>query len=252
MMVIVLGALVIGVTLGLLGSGGSILTVPLLTYVVSEPAKLAIAESLIIVGCIALIGGWRYQRKGLVTWPLLLKFGVPSMVGTYLGAWGSQFLLGQTQMVMFAVVMLLASYFMLKPISAKPNPRANFIIVLPVAVTVGVVAGLVGVGGGFLIVPALAIILRIDMQKAVGTSLFIIAMQSAVGSAKYLYLFHQQGVSIHWQLVIVMTIVGGIGSVVGSRYASRLPQQALKKGFGFALVLIATSIVLQQLLSVQG
>ena len=171
MLLTLIGAIVIGVSLGLLGSGGSILTVPLLTYVVERPPKVAIAESLLIVGGIALAGVWRQQRAGLVAWQKVVSFGLPSMVGTYLGAQLSQYFSGLAQLVLFAVIMLLASRFMLKPVNVAAGNEVSLIKLIPAAVVVGMIAGLVGVGGGFLIVPALLALGGVSMRQAVGTSL---------------------------------------------------------------------------------
>ena len=244
MMALLLGGLIIGVTLGILGSGGSVITVPLLIYVVGEPAKIAIAESLLIVGAIAVVGAWRYQRAEQVVWSVVWRFGVPSMVGTYLGAWLSQRVSGDTQMLIFAVVMLVASRLMVKPVFNSKHTEARAVYLLPVAIMVGLLAGLVGVGGGFLIVPALVVIVGLSMRQAVGTSLCIIVLQSAVGAAKYLYLFNQQGETINLHIVLTMAMIGAAGSLIGGNYASRLPQQTLKRAFGITLVLMAGFIVI--------
>ncbi len=248
MTAVIFGALLIGVTLGVLGSGGSIITVPLLIYVIGEPPKLAIAESLLIVGLIAITGAWRYHRRGEIVWPMVWRFGVPAMLGTYLGAWLSQFVSGETQMLIFAVIMLLASRFMLKPLNTGQSATVSPIVVLPAAVLVGAVAGLVGVGGGFLIVPALILIFRLPMSRAVGTSLTIIVLQSAVGAGKYLYLFSQMNVSLNWHIVVMMAAIGAGGSVAGAAFAGRLPQHALKRLFGYSLILIAGFIILRNVM----
>lgn len=247
MIAMVAGALLIGITLGILGSGGSIITVPLLIYGLGEEPKLAIAESLIIVGLIAVAGTWRYHRKRLVAWSLVWRFGLPGMAGTYFGAWLSQYLTADAQMLLFAGIMLLASRQMLKPVKAKHATGVPPLVVIPAALMVGALAGLVGVGGGFLIVPALVLIFGMPMTRAVGTSLSIIFLQSAAGAGKYLYLFSQADVTLNWQLVLLMAAIGAAGSVVGSLFAERLPQGALKKTFGYVLVLIAAFIIVQHL-----
>jgi uncharacterized membrane protein YfcA len=152
-----LGAMAIGVSLGLLGSGGSILTVPVLVYLIGQDEKLAIAGSLAIVGAIALAGSLPYLKKKLVDWRTVVLFGIPGMAGTYIGAWLATWVSGLVQLALFAVVMLLASWQMLKPVvldDTPHEPREVWKIGLD-GLLVGVLTGLVGVGGGFLIVPAL-------------------------------------------------------------------------------------------------
>ena len=243
MLAILLGAMVIGLSLGILGSGGSILTVPLLTYVIGRPPKVAIAESLLIVGCIAATGAMRLHREGLIDWPKVGWFGLPSMAGTYLGAMTSQYVSGTTQLAVFAVVMLLASGFMLRPY--KPNTITGISVfkLSVVAICVGSVAGFVGVGGGFLIVPALLATAGVSMRQAIGTSLAIIVMQSIVGFSKYSWLFWQSSeLPYDWLLIAVMAGVGAVGSVFGVRLAAALPQHQLKRGFGALLVVMGLSI----------
>lgn len=248
MLLTLIGAIVIGVSLGLLGSGGSILTVPLLTYVVERPPKVAIAESLLIVGGIALAGVWRQQRAGLVAWKKVVSFGLPSMVGTYLGAQLSQYFSGLAQLVLFAIIMLLASRFMLKPVNIAASNDVSLAKLVPAAVVVGVIAGLVGVGGGFLIVPALLALGGVSMRQAVGTSLAIIVMQSVVGFGKYVYLFSQLGeLPFDFQLIALMVIIGAAGSLLGAKLGARLPQQQLKQGFGVMLIVMGSFIFLSSL-----
>ena len=174
------GAVAIGVSLGLLGSGGSILTVPVLVYLIGQDEKVAIAGSLFIVGTIALAGSLQYLRARLIDWRNVAIFGIPGMVGTYLGAFLAAYVSGIVQLTLFAVVMLLASYLMLRPIELEhlsdSEPRHPWKIAID-GLVVGVITGLVGVGGGFLIVPALVLLGRMQMHRAVATSLVIIALK---------------------------------------------------------------------------
>ncbi|GGF62116.1 sulfite exporter TauE/SafE family protein [Alteromonas lipolytica] len=242
------GAIVIGLSLGLLGSGGSILTVPLLTYIVERPPKVAIAESLVIVGGIALVGVWRQHRAAQVAWAKVVSFGLPSMLGTYVGALLSQYLSGLFQLALFAVIMLLASRFMLKPMQVTTSTHVSLIRLIPAALIVGAVAGLVGVGGGFLIVPALLAFGGVSMREAVGTSLAIIVMQSIVGFSKYYWLFSQQGaLPFDYKLIALMVAVGAAGSVFGAAMGGRLPQQQLKRGFGVMLIVMGSFIFVSSL-----
>jgi len=154
------GAIAIGVSLGLLGSGGSIITVPVLVYLLGQDEKIAIAGSLFVVGNIALAGSLQYVRAGLIDWRNVFVFGVPGMMGTYLGAMIAAFVPGIVQLSVFALVMLLASYMMLRPVilaNEVHEPRESWKIASD-GLFVGVITGLVGVGGGFLIVPALVLL----------------------------------------------------------------------------------------------
>ncbi|MDP5032861.1 sulfite exporter TauE/SafE family protein [Paraglaciecola sp.] len=235
---VVLGAAIIGLSLGLLGSGGSIITMPLLLYVVGETEKLAIAESLLIVGSIALVGSLIQAKSKLINLRYILWFGLPSMIGTYLGAWAAQFVKGEIQVLTFSVVMLLSSRMMLKsPIAnAQPKPSSSILSVILAGVTVGTLAGFVGVGGGFLIVPALFLLARLSLQQATATSLVIIALQSFTGFAKYAYLLNQAQIAINWPVVTSMIVIGSIGVIVGSKLSRRLPQQTIKRMFAAMLI----------------
>ncbi|TPV58488.1 sulfite exporter TauE/SafE family protein [Aestuariibacter sp. GS-14] len=244
MLTVLFGALVIGLSLGILGSGGSILTVPLLTYVVGRPPKVAIAESLLIVGCIAAVGAWKLHRQGLIAWRKVWWFGLPSMAGTYLGAWGSQFVSGAAQLATFALVMLLASGFMLRPYQPAVSADVRLAKLVLAAAGVGIVAGFVGVGGGFLIVPALLATAGVSMRQAIGTSLAVIVMQSLTGFTKHSWLFAQSGVLPYdWLMIALVAGLGAAGSLAGAQLAGKLPQQHLKRGFGVLLVVMGAAIL---------
>ncbi len=248
MMTVLLGALVIGLSLGVLGSGGSILTVPLLTYVLDRPPKVAIAESLLIVGCIAAVGAWKLHREGLIAWRKVWWFGFPSMAGTYLGALFSQYVDGTVQLAAFSIVMLAASSFMLRPYKPEFVANVSVLKLAVAAICVGVVAGFVGVGGGFLIVPALLATAGVTMRQAIGTSLAVIVMQSLVGFGKHAWLFLQSGdLPFNWMLIGVMAGVGAAGSLVGTYLAGALPQHLLKRGFGMVLVVMGIAIFISAL-----
>lgn len=241
-----IGAIFIGLTLGLLGSGGSILTVPVLIYLVGEPSKLAIAESLAIVGAISLFAAIPYAMNKQIDWRSVIMFGLPGVVGTYLGAMLSQYMSGVLQLILFAVVMLLASSMMLKPkpkaqASASSTPLTHQPPRSPVQIgaeglVVGVITGLVGVGGGFLIIPALVLLGRLPMNLAVGTSLVIIAAKSFAGFYKYVDVLAQQNLSIHWDVVILIAALGMIGSLVGSRINSKFSNESLRRVFAIFLI----------------
>jgi uncharacterized protein len=242
------GALVIGLSLGLMGSGGSILTVPVLTYLVGQDEKIAIASSLGIVGAISLFAGLPYARKGLVDYRSVLFFGLPGMAGAWGGAALSQLVTGATQLAVFAALMLFAGVFMLRPIKEAPpgttGSRSVFKVILE-GLTVGVITGFVGVGGGFLIVPALVLLGGLSMHLAVGTSLFIIALKSFAGFYKYLDVLDGMDLQVDWRIIAVFSSLGVVGSFAGSALGAKLPQQALRRGFAVFLFVIGTFIVLK-------
>ncbi|MFV1884584.1 MAG: sulfite exporter TauE/SafE family protein [Balneola sp.] len=241
-----LGALLIGISLGLLGSGGSILTVPVLVYLVDQPEKVAIAESLGIVASISLFGMIPYAYRKEIDWKSVLWFGVPGMLGTYGGASISKFISGNTQLIIFAVVMILAAFLMIKDNPALKKEKGysapRYILILE-GLVVGVVTGLVGVGGGFLIIPALVLFGGLNMRVAIGTSLTIIAAKSFIGFYKYLDVLRAEKLNVNWELLAIFTVIGIIGSLVGGRLSKTIPQKKLKKGFGFFLVVMGVFIL---------
>lgn len=244
------GAIAIGVSLGLLGSGGSILTVPVLVYLVGQDEKVAIAGSLFVVGTIALAGSMQYVRSRLIDWRNVAIFGIPGMVGTYLGALLAAYITGIVQLSLFAVVMLLASYLMLRPVDLEQvsvtAPRAAWKISID-GLLVGVMTGLVGVGGGFLIVPALVLLGGMPMHRAVATSLFIIALKSYSGFYKYLDVLDKQDLHLDWNTLVLVTGLGIAGSFAGASVANRMPQTTLKKGFGYFLIVMGIYILVRSL-----
>lgn len=240
-----IGALLIGISLGLLGSGGSILTVPVLIYLVGEPEKAAIAESLGIVAAISLVGAIPYAIRKEVDWKSVFYFGIPGMAGTYGGAALSAYLSGSFQLMIFAVVMLLAAAMMIrkpKELNTKETTAPIWMLISE-GLVVGVITGLVGVGGGFLIIPALVLLGGLSMRIAVGTSLFIIAAKSLLGFYKYIDVLAKEDLSINWQLVLVFTLIGILGSFIGSKASQFIPQQQLKRGFGYFLILMGVYIL---------
>ncbi|MFG0305794.1 MAG: sulfite exporter TauE/SafE family protein [Phycisphaerales bacterium JB040] len=249
----VLGALVVGLSLGLFGSGGSILTVPILIYLLHHEDKAAIAESLAIVGAIALVSALPYARAGLVEWRTVVLFGLPGMAGTYLGAWLAALVAGYVQLLVFAGVMLLAAAQMWRRSRANadgPEPAAP--THRPVArivgdgLGVGVLTGFVGVGGGFLIVPALVLLGGLTMRRAVATSLVIIALKSGAGFWKYLDVLDRAGGGVDWATIGLFVLLGGVGSLAGKAVNDKVNQRALQRGFAVFLTVMAGFILVKE------
>lgn len=237
-----LGAALIGLSLGLLGSGGSILTVPVLVYLAGENSKLAITESLAIVGSISLFGALPYARKKLVDWPRLAWFGLPGMLGTGLGSTLGGYLSGAQQLTIFAVVMLLAAFMMFRPSTQEPLEPGSFSLLAMAlqGLGVGLLTGVVGVGGGFLIIPALVLLGKLPMKYAVGTSLAIITLNSFTGFLKHL---SQTPEPLHWNLIVLFAVIGMVGSWIGSRLSGRFNNTQLRRGFATFLVCMGAFVL---------
>jgi uncharacterized protein len=242
-------AALIGLSLGLLGGGGSILTVPIFVYVLGFGAKEAIAMSLAVVGAVSLFGAIGHWRAGNVNLRVALIFGGVAMLGTYLGARLAVYFSGAAQLALFAVVMLLAAFFMFRdgpvatagvaPPGASTTEMPLLLIVLE-GLAVGVLTGLVGVGGGFLIVPALVLLGRLPMKQAIGTSLLVIALKSAAGFYGYL-----GQVDVPWAFMTLFTGVAVIGILVGTYLVRYVPQHALKRAFALFLLVMGGFILYQ-------
>ena len=240
-------AALIGISLGLLGGGGSILTVPVFVYVLGMDAKPAIAMSLAVVGATSLVGALRHWRAGNTNVRIAMLFGVVAMIGTFAGTRFAAMVSGSVQMILFAIVMLLASVSMFRsgrrdamPFTSVERP-INIGAVALVALPVGVLTGLVGVGGGFLIVPALVLLTRLPMKQAVGTSLLVIAMNSFVGFAGYL-----DQVEVQWAFVGVFTAVAITGILAGTHLVQYVSQSALKRAFAVFLLFMSMFIFYMQ------
>lgn len=241
-------ALVIGVALGMLGGGGSILTVPVFTYVTHMDPKVAIASSLPVVAVSSAFGAVGHWRAGNVHLRTALTFGVVAMAGGFTGARIAQFVPGQFQLLLFSLVMVGAAFSMMRGARghgqevavshAVPSPPLTTIV--PLGLGVGMLTGVVGVGGGFLIVPALAQVARLPMRAAVGTSLVVITMNAAAGTAGYL-----GQVDLPFGVLVPFTGVAVIGILAGTGAAQRVPQQTLRRAFAVLLLLVAAFIMVQ-------
>lgn len=252
-----LGAAAIGLSLGLLGSGGAILTIPTLVYLVGHDEKSAITESLAIVGAIAVAGVIRAAMQKRVDFKSATLLALPGIVGTYAGAYAAQFIPGAAQLVMLAVLMLTASAMMFRRTptrdDAEQPTRAGPLWIIAVqGVGLGLATGLVGVGGGFLIVPVLVLFRKLPMPTAIGTSLAIISVNSATGFLKSLSMLGEQvgasGVTlkVDWNIIGVFIVLGVAGSWVGNLLAGRINQGTLKRIFAVFLVVMAGYILARQ------
>ena len=234
-------AAVIGISLGLLGGGGSILAVPILVYVVGMEPKTAIAASLLVVGTTSLIGALQHWRAKNIDVRTALVFGIVSMAGSFAGGRAAAYLSDWFQLTLFAVVMLAASVSMFRSRgddAAAAAPRLGFIVVA--AAVVGLLTGVVGVGGGFLIVPALVLFSGVAMKRAVGTSLLVIAMNSASG-----FLAYAGHVNIDWSYTALFTSIAIAGVFVGSAVVPYVSQSVLKRSFAAFLIAVAGFILVQ-------
>ncbi|QGU03323.1 sulfite exporter TauE/SafE family protein [Corynebacterium comes] len=246
LIVVVLLAIVVGLSLGLLGGGGSILTVPLLTYVAGMDPKEAIAASLFVVGTTSVVSTFAHARKGNVQWRTGLIFGAASMAGAFLGGLLGGFIPGVVLMIAFALMMIATAGAMLrgrkKTASTGEKKHLPLGKILAEGLVVGLVTGLVGAGGGFLVVPALALLGGLAMPVAVGTSLLVISMKSFAGLAGYL-----TSVSLDWPLILAVTAAALIGALIGARLTSVVPEQALRKGFGVFVLVMGVFVLSQEL-----
>lgn len=242
---VLLLSVVIGLSLGLLGGGGSILTVPILVYVAGLDAKTAIATSLFVVGATSAVAALSHARGGRVRWRTGLVFGLAGMVGAFTGGMLGGHLPGDLLLLAFALMMVATSIAMLRGRRTADTSVAHrelpLLRVLFDGAVVGLVTGLVGAGGGFLVVPALALLGGLPMSVAVGTSLVVIAMKSFAGLAGYLSTVH-----LDWGLTLGVTAAAVVGTLIGGRLVGRIPEAALRKAFGWFVLAMGAFVLVQQ------
>ncbi|MFG1501296.1 sulfite exporter TauE/SafE family protein [Halobacteriovorax sp. XZX-3] len=239
-------ALIAGTTLGLLGGGGSILVVPILVYIVKIDPKIAITMSLAIVGLTGFMGTLRHHKNGNVMVKLAFQFGAMTMLSTYLGTYLASFISGQVQLYIFAGIMLLASVSMLKNGKNIKVKSSSNLTIFGAASVVGIVTGLIGVGGGFLIVPALVNFFNVPMKKAIGTSLLIIAINSLIGFVGNI--INSPNLELDYQFIAIFTALAIVGSQLGSALTHKLPQDKLKKIFGYFLIVMGIFMIVRETL----
>lgn len=237
-------ALLIGVVLGMLGGGGGILTLPMLVYALHVEPKTAIATSLLVVGATSLVGMTAHARAGMVRFRIGAIFGVAGMAGAFAGGNLASLVPPSVLLVLFGAVMVTTATMMLrgrKDAGAAPRPP-RVPLVLLLGAGVGLLSGLVGAGGGFLIVPALVLVGGLPMREAVGTSLFVIGLQSLAGFAG-----HASHVTLDLTLVATVTLASVAGSVVGARLGAKVQADTLRKAFAWLVIAMGLFLFAKQL-----
>lgn len=255
------GALIIGLVLGLIGGGGSILTVPILVYVLAIDPVTATAYSLFVVGTSALVGAIRNAQKGMVDFRTGIVFAVPAFISVFLtrkfvipaipdelfSLGGFTLTKNIAIMIFFAIIMLVAAFFMIKGRKDTGETEQaivyNYPMIIIEGIVVGFLTGVVGAGGGFLIIPALVLLAKLPMKKAVATSLMIIAIKSLIG-----FLGDVQNIAIDWKFLGVFTLISVLGIFIGIYLNKFIDGKKLKKGFGWFVLLMGVYIVLKETL----
>ncbi len=254
-------SVLIGLSLGLIGGGGSILTVPVLVYLFGVNPIMATAYSLFIVGATSLVGVFPKYKKGDVNLKTAIIFGIPSIIAVYAtrrflvpaipneGFSIGNLLITKSIMIMllFAILMVFASYSMIIKKSKKDNKeegeqKFNYPMILVEGTVVGVLTGLVGAGGGFLIIPALVLFSKLPMKQAVGTSLLIIAAKSLFG-----FLGDISTQSMDWKLLLTVTLLAVIGIFIGNKLSHKISGEKLKAGFGWFVLFMGIYIIIKEL-----
>lgn len=253
-------AIAIGLSLGLIGGGGSILTVPVLLYLFHLDEKLATAYSLFIVGTTALVGGIQKHNQGQANLKMALIFGIPAIISVFFTRYiivpsipDELFTLAGyvvtrriLMMGLFAILMVIASVSMIRgngDYEVKEDARFNYPLIIMEGLVVGLLTGLVGAGGGFLIIPALVILGKLPMKLAVGTSLLIIAIKSLIGFIGDV--LHYQ---IDWQLLLIFTGLSIVGIFAGNALSHKINGDKLKKGFGWFVLVMGIYILIKELI----
>lgn len=253
-----LASILIGISLGLIGGGGSILTVPVLVYIFGVDAVVATTYSLFIVGTTSLVGSASYFKKGLVNLKTVFLFGVPSIAAVLLTRAVvvpaipteilrlGDFILTKSALLMllFAVLMVLASFSMIRKTKSNAQDsekKTPVFVVLLQGLVVGFVTGLIGAGGGFLIIPALVNVLKLPMKTAIGTSLLIIAINSLTG-----FFFSVNRQPIEWMFLLTIAVIAVAGILIGSFLATKIDGKTLKPAFGWFVLTMGIYIIIKE------
>lgn len=237
--------LLIGLVLGLLGGGGSILTVPALVYIVGQPPQAAVTASLMIVGSNSMTGAFFHRSQGTLNWRIALVFGGAGMLLAYFAAGLSKYFSGELLMTLFAILMFSVGLLMIfrqVPAQTEMQSRSWPIIIASGAV-VGLLTGFLGVGGGFLIVPALVMLVGLPMPQAVGTSLIVIAMNSVAG-----LLGHLGGVALDWDVILIFALAGILGTYLGTQLSQFIQPDKLRRLFAVFIIVLAFVLLMDNLL----
>ena len=258
-MVALILALFVGISLGLIGSGGSILSVPILVYILHIEPVLATTYSLFIVGSTAFLGGFQKVKQRLVDFDKVLLFGFPTVIAVFVMRYflipkipnnielSQNVRLSKSVLILtiFAIVMLFASFKMITrqlPIADSNHERVTYFKIMLQGVVIGMIAGFVGAGGGFLIVPALILLTKTPIKIAIGTSLFIVALQSTVGFLADYRLFS----TLQWPLLLGFTFFSVVGLFIGNQLSKKINGEKLKTGFGYFVLLMAVYILIKE------
>ena len=243
-LMLLLNSIIIGLSLGLLGAGGSILTVPALTLILGMEEKTAVTSSLMIVGLIALVGALKAYRQGELQKRLIFSFGLVSLPFAALGARLGMWMPAGGQTLLLVGVMLIVSLKMLRNKTSAAATTPSTVALLIAAAAVGLLTGIVGVGGGFLIVPALLVFAGVNMTTAVANSLALIVIN---GITAFLTIsLSNQSPTLDWVVILTMAGVGAIAVLAGQNLASHLPQQLLKRGFAMILLGLSVWLIIDQ------
>ena len=253
-------SILIGVSLGLIGGGGSILTLPVLVYLLGFSPVLSTAYSLFIVGTTSFVGSINYMRKRLVNYQAAFVFAIPSFISVFLTRKylvptipDSLFTLAGFEvtkniaiMLFFALVMLAASYSMImskkKEDEESEKLKFNYPLIGLEGAVVGILTGIVGAGGGFLIIPALVLLARLPMKMAVGTSLLIIATKSLIG-----FMGDISNINVNWTFLVQFTSLSIIGIFIGSYFSKFIEGEKLKKSFGWFVLVMGIYIITKEI-----
>jgi uncharacterized membrane protein YfcA len=239
-------ATLVGLSLGALGGGGSIITIPVLVYVAQVPANNAVVMSLVIVGTTSLIGALLHLQRGNVAIEPSLWFALTGVAGSFLGSTGTHLLSKRSLMLLFAGVMLIVGVVMWRGAARLPRPNFSVSIYrcLLAGFVVGLLTGFLGVGGGFLIVPALVLFANLEARRAAGTSLAVIALNSGAGLLGQL-----RFVAIDWKFVAGFLAFAIGGAVIGSALSARADERRLRRIFAMAVVALAIAVGIGNLVS---